>query len=302
MKFKQKADVAARNSRCTIRLDRLVVTGIGHTPQGAEKIEGFRRVSDFRPRPQGKFTTYARLRKFRSLRNSATISQQYQPTMHWLPKWRFTLIGDDKTGILPYEVEAVLANCLNHRVTLFELALDFPFASKVDETTVLRHALFGKSRRRKKQYEGPTYFGSRTSTKLVRCYEKTAVASYRIELEIHSGLLHKSGVKRVRELSRFAKTLCPSHVRFVFVSWLALKRYLKRRFGTKGEEIYVEAQSRSQLSLRRAMRYLARQGVTNVHRFLIPSAVDDEIKRGLNRWARRWGKNVLINALRIKEK
>ena len=63
--------------------------------------------------------------------------------------------------------------------------MDFPEDSGVDEEFVLRFGKFGNARRRKDRGgPGTLRYGSRTSPKMVRCYLKKSLDSYRVELEL----------------------------------------------------------------------------------------------------------------------
>lgn len=49
-----------------------------------------------------------------------------QPRVGWIPPYRITLIADDKMGLLPEEVFAVLEMLANgFKLTLVEIAFDF---------------------------------------------------------------------------------------------------------------------------------------------------------------------------------
>lgn len=270
-----------------IRLDRLIFSAVGRMP--IKDIEGFKRTGDFRVRCQGKISTYARVRRFQSHTNSAQITLQYKPQAPWLAERRITVIGDDRRGITPEQVDAVLSQCLNHRLSLVELAVDFLPVTGVDEAFVLRHGRFGKSRRRTDRGgPGQLRYGSRGSAKLVRAYQKNQLACYRVEFECHGSLLRKCSVRRARNLGGLAVNLCPAHIRFAGFRWGKLDTYLARRFGANGLLIGEQARRRADVSLRRAARFLSREGVYNVHRFLRPLPINRDIQLALRRWAERF--------------
>jgi hypothetical protein len=70
----------------------------------------------------------------------------------------------------------------------------------------------------------------------------------------------------------------------LFVGWQALSRYLSVRFGNRSEGILAAARNRADVSLARASRYLRRKGVNNVHRFLRPVRMNDQIGKALSKW------------------
>lgn len=150
-----------------------------------------------------------------------------------------------------------------------------PFAPKklrrttlVDENYVLRHARFGKSRRRKDRGGPRTLrYGSRASSKLVRCYEKEGIGRYRVELELHAPLLRKWSIRNIADLPLVATKLWSAHFSFKVVRWDALEAHLAQRYGPeKGKKLYEKAREYAQTSLLRVNRFLS--GVVhNPHRF-----------------------------------
>jgi len=285
---------------CVIRLDRVVISGGDRGATKAPVVEGFRAISDTLVKPQSTEGTYLRLRRLRSRENSSQAFVQYQPKMPWLDGARITLVGDGESGITPREIRAVIANCANHRVRLVELAVDFDPATGVNGKYVRRFGRFGKSRRRDDR-GGPEQerFGSRKSTKLVRSYAKRELNVYRVELELHSGLLRKCGIKKAGDLYRVASKVFPSHLDFVGVRWGKLEQYLTWRLGSQAARILGEARRRrDELSLRDALQFLSNRGVSNPHRFLKRLSLNDEIRVALRQWAEVFF--TLVEELRTK--
>jgi hypothetical protein len=282
-----RADKKNEQPICTVKLDRFTLTAAGSPPK---QISGFKRVKGFRPRPQGKIPTYSRVQTFCSTSNSARLSLQYKPVMPWLEDLRFTLIADDNDGLTLDQVESVLAQCSRHKPSMVELACDFGRGSVVNRRFVLQHAKFGKSQRRNDRGGGTNLrYGSRKSPKLVRAYDKEAVACFRVELEIHSPLLRKYGIGTGFELGRLAGMLVPAHFQFVGVRWDKLRVYLAKKFGQQeGERIVEEARERAESSVHTATRYLSRRGVANVHRFVSPLRLNRRLQKAIQCWAKKF--------------
>jgi len=284
---------------CVVRLDRIVL-GARRALESTEAtdknrapsvpaIPGFKLFNDFRARPQGRVPTYARVRLLRSLENNSLARIQHERVMPWLRPFRVTLVGDDRQGVTPDEIRRFVTQFSSHRLSLVEIAFDFDPSSGVDEDFVLRHGQFGKSRRRKDRGgRDQVRYGSRASPKLVRCYWKRQLGCYRVELELHSGLLRKYKVRDSGDFTRLPQKLFPAHIAFVRVRWRALDAYLTRRFQSKGKVILEEAQRRAESSLRRATGYLARQGVPNPHRFLQRLSINSEVAAALEQWAKKF--------------
>jgi hypothetical protein len=130
------------------------------------------------------------------------------------------------------------------------------------------------------------YYGSRKSDKFVRCYSKPGLG-FRVELELHSGLLRHHQISTLEDLRYLPQLIQPKHFQLVDLDWVRLKRYLVHKFGARGHQILVCAQSRAR-SIRWVLRYLRKNKVLNPHRFLVPLPVNEAITRALSRWARHF--------------
>jgi hypothetical protein len=273
------------NRPCQARLDRATFGAIPDHKKGIQIVPGYKRVADFKPHRQGKIVAYDRVRKFRGLTNSSEINIQYERRVPWVPPERVTMIGHDQTGLTLEEIESVTSQCYRHSLSMVELALDFPPES-VDCQFVLRYGHPGKSRRRvDRGGPGTLRYGGRQCPKLVRCYLKKQLGCFRVELEIHRPLLRKYGVEKVFDLATVATTLIPAHMKFVAIRWSRLETYLTKKFGPDGTRIEEEARRRADSSLRAATRYLAKNGVTNPHRFLASLKINRDVQEALRRWA-----------------
>lgn len=277
-----------------VRLDRLRAVAWAKPYWKLQRIPGYRVIKDNRVRPQGLVTTYERVRELCSETSETHVFWQYRPRPGWLKAWRITLVGDDITGITPREALRILKRCRFSWLVLVELAFDFERGSGIDREFIRRHALFGKSKRRKDR-GGPEQlrFGTRKSGKLVRCYSKPEVQAFRVELELHSRLLNKGRKRRARErseellsdLTSVARLIFPKHFRFVRFDWQALDNYLRKRYGRRSQAIIDTARRKASFSLCAARRYLRKSGVNNLHRFLIPMHANNKIKAALTKWA-----------------
>lgn len=134
------------------------------------------------------------------------------------------------------------------------------------------------------------YYGSRKTDKLVRCYQKTTLGVFRVELELHSGLLHD--ISKLDDFLYLPDVVYPKHFQFVAFNWSRLEQYLSKTFGDEGRRIIAGAKRRSP-SLQRVRRYLDRQGVVNVHRFFTPLAINEKARHALEQWARHFKKGSL---------
>lgn len=133
------------------------------------------------------------------------------------------------------------------------------------------------------------YYGSRKSDKLVRCYRKPEVGAYRVELELHSGLLRHHGIVELDDLVRLPEVLCPKHLQLVDFAWNRLAGHLAKKIGDRSDDVIAGARRR-RTSILRLQQYLRRKGVFNTHRFLMPRAINKDVIRALYKWIRRFNR------------
>jgi hypothetical protein len=163
--------VAGRS--CVVKLDRLQGYCRRNPTRQVQAIPGLKSVTAHRvERPtDGRFQAYQRVRWFHSTTSRMKVLIESEPSEAWLPPYRVTLYGDDRMGLLPDEVFAVLEVLPDFRTTLLELAFDFG-PGKVTRKFVRERALFGKSRP-VPSVNGTDYLGTRRGSKRVQVYEKT---------------------------------------------------------------------------------------------------------------------------------
>src|SRR5437763_1287507 len=104
------------------------------------------------------------------------------------------------------------------------------------------------------------YRGSRKSGKFVRCYPKTQLGVFRVELQFQSPLLHNNCISTIDDLQQLPDLVQPKHLQFVDVNWSQLEKYLRRRFHRDASRILTGARKRA-TSLKRLRRYLRRKGI-----------------------------------------
>jgi hypothetical protein len=106
---------------------------------------------------------------------------------------------------------------------------------------------------------------------------------YRVELELHSGLLKRKQISRLDDFDGLVDAIFPKHLQFVEIDWQRLRRHLLRKRHSRA--LIAGARKRGN-SLSRLRRYLRSHGITNVHRFLVPLAINERIDRAFTRWLR----------------
>jgi hypothetical protein len=274
-------------SLCTVRIDRLQIICTS-SQRRLPSISKFRTVTDTIVRAQTTIPTYRRCRQLRCLDSDCKVFWQYDRVQGWLPDWKLTIVPDDKTGVTATDLTRVTASCRRWRFISVEVAVDFDPDSKVDRCFVLRHAKFGKSRRQKSRWnDGVERYGSRKSGKLVRCYFKDELDTYRVELQLHGRLL-KQFPNGPEALFSLHPILFPKHFSFVAVQWKDLRRYLRRRLGKRGFRVYRAARLH-QDCLQDLESFLRKKDTHNVHRFLRPiHTLNEEIEQATSYWCRQF--------------
>ena len=268
-----------------VRLDRVqLVSGLPESRRPPD-IEGFTITWDHFVRSQTTTSTYARCREYQSVTNNTKVYWQYCRQKGWLEPWKITIVPDDDSGLSREELERVLSHCRFYRFLLIEIAIDFSPSAGVNRQFMRRHGVFGKSHRLAKKKGNDLYYGSRKSDKRVHCYDKIELGVYRVEAELHSGLLRRHGISVVDDLVHLPEVVCPKHLRFVDFDWNRLSRHMANKCGARSNGV-VAAMRRRTTSILRLQRYLRRKGIFNTHRFLVPSAINKDVSRALQRWVR----------------
>jgi hypothetical protein len=152
-----------------------------------------------------------------------------------------------------------------------------------------------------KEKERALRYGGRKTGKLVRCYQKRELGVFRVEVEAHSGILRRNDISTLDDFLYLPEVVYPAHLQFVEFDWGRLEQHLNTRSSIEGRRIMAGAKRRA-ASLRRVRRYLNRKGIVNVHRFLVPLAINAKVSLALNRWARHFKKGPLwvTSAIRMR--
>jgi hypothetical protein len=270
-----------------VKIDRLQCFAHGSVPAS---ILGFTLLHDRFVRVQTKsgFVAYGRVREYVNSTTGTRVFLQYQPRRRGLPPFKITLISNDRNILSRLEIEGVLKSFANYRLLLLETTFDFHPHSGIDLTFVRRHALFGKSRRKRSRlYPHSELYGCRKAEKLARCYWKQEANAFRVEIELHSAWLRRYGILTLKDLRKLPCALFPNHIRLVDVDWAALRSYLSAR-RLNSSVIIEQAKARGE-SIHAVLGFLRNPiGVPNMHRFLITVPPSHEIFQSLKNWSRKF--------------
>ena len=273
---------------CIVRLDRIQLLA-WPKGRGLPAVPGFETRSDFFVRKQTSIVTYRRVRTSKNPVSDTTLSFQHWAACPWLAPVKLTVTAEDRKGLSKYELGIIVNSFKRTRLLLVELALDFSPESGVDRTFLLSHGIFGKSQLACDGSYLRLVYGGRKSDKLVRCYWKESVASFRVEFEFHSRLLRTNRIVAIADLARLADFVHLNHVRFVRINWEKLRNYLSDR--TSIPDVSQKACSQRH-AIHRTLKFLRNEaGVRNIHRFLVPLlTLNRDIQKALRYWSRNFQK------------
>jgi hypothetical protein len=271
---------------CHAGLDRFQFLAQPLSGNSLPEFLGFRRRRDSFVRSQTSVKTYARRAEYIDQRAGVRIFLQHEPCLPNLAPFKLTLVPDDRRLLTLDLLSRVVSQFAAYRLLLVEVAFDFSAESGVDLTFTRQHAVFGKSHRdTSRSYDGRDIYGARKSAKLVRCYRKSELNSFRIELEVHSEWLRRYNICTLQNLARLPRSICPSHMRFVQLDWPALSKHLVG-CGLDAEQI-IRQMKAAKNPIHEKMLYLrATLQIRNVHRFVVTTAQTQLIVRALKNWAR----------------
>jgi hypothetical protein len=238
-----------------------------------------------RPQP------YTRAHWFGRRSSDMKFSIESKPRERWMAPFRVTLYADDKSGLLPEEVSAVLELLLaGFKLTLVEIAFDFE-GTKVDRKFVRRYGLFGKSRPTRSG-KLTDYWGTRRGSKHVKSYWKPEIGKFRLELELHSRFLRRHQIRDPFDFPNLAQLLPRHHIWFVRIDDLKVIGHLRRR-GFTGEEVIRICQRLDPLKrdICAALSHLRRNvHLKNVRRFVTPLRTNRLVREALKKWSAHWAK------------
>lgn len=280
--------VTKRTSRSVrILVDRLqLLAWLLSSGRRLPEIPGYVVERDSLVRQQTSIKTYRRVRIYRNRKTNTTIYLQYDRACPWLAPAKLTIVSRDRKGLCRSELESIARAFKRIRLLTVEVAFDFSFSSGVNREFVLRHGIFGRSRLAEKRPFNDLRFGTRHSDTMVRAYEKPELRSYRVELELHSKWLRRTGIVQPRDLSGLPGLLVFRRIKFVAIDWDRLETHLLG----KGHSASLVSGIRSlAYSLHHFLTLLRNKtGLVNVQRFLFLLPVNELIRQRLSAWGKSW--------------
>lgn len=215
-----------------------------------------------------------------------------KPREPWLAPFAVTMFADDRTGLVPADVFPLRELMMEAKLTVVEVAVDFPVGGAVNRRFVLRYGVFGKSRRDlSNNNPAVDWWGSKNSGKRVKSYRKDVIAAHRVELRVRRRFFEPHGIDDLFDLVTFADLLPGGHVLFArldetkLIKQLRKHRQAEKALAILKQVIELEGDLTAQLSfLRRSA------GLKNVRRLLIPLRTNGLVREAFKVWEALWPK------------
>lgn len=277
------------DQQCEVNLDRVLLfcdEDPSHQLMGVPRFKS--QASHFvTPYKDRRFQPYGRVQWFEDKQSTMKFLVESKRREGWLPAYRVTLFADDRTGLLPEQLFAVLEVIPRFKVSTIELAFDFP--PWISRRLLTQRVLFGKSRPTR-SVETTRYWGSRKGSKYVRLYHKEEIDKYRVELELHAKFLKTFQIRDTFDFHKFCELLPVRHIyyaRFDVEKLIALLRSMEMSYG----EIWKILKDIALLEddVWPTLNYLRLEvGLKNARRLLVPLKTNRLIREALKNWAAVW--------------
>jgi hypothetical protein len=278
---------------CEVRLDRLGIDSSGFPADAVLRLPEFERTKGhwLKRREPDDFLPYGRVTRFASTTSIRELNVLSERQSHRLAGCKIMMIAEDQQGLRFADVCAVLELLPDVRVGLVELAWDFSPDSGVDGAFIRKHALFGKSRRRRvAEIRGYDSWGSRRGRqKFVHSYDKPEVRAQRLEIQVLAGLLEKLGVSDIFDFQHLTKLL-PDHVVFAkFDEQSVIARLRNNGFSATGTIHLLQKLDDHSDDLYAQCNVLHRFArMTNIRRAMLPLLENKLLEEALRDWLTKW--------------
>jgi hypothetical protein len=278
---------------CMAILDRLRFVCDADPVPALRMLPGFHPGRSVFPRRQNPawFRPYGHGQWFQAEKSKMQFYVESDRREGWLAPYSVTLIADDRTGLLPEEVFAILEVIPNAKLTMVELAIDFSAVTNVTRDFVRRFGVFGKSGR-DLSADNPMgdWWGSRKGAKRTKSYFKDQIWGHRVEFLLRSRFLRHYGIRDVFDFRRFNDLLPRHHILFARLDEQRLVARLRGTgFSTEKTLRILRRVNGMSGDLSATLSYLRRAvRLTNVRRLLIPLPENRLVVEALEGWAEVW--------------
>jgi hypothetical protein len=117
---------------CVVILDMVRYTMTANPIPSFMRLPGFRSLQStwIRPPKPGEFRAYGRAHWFQRIGSGMKFCVESNPREPWLAPYSVSIFADDETGLLPDEVFSLRELMPEAKLTLLEIAVDFPLVKK----------------------------------------------------------------------------------------------------------------------------------------------------------------------------
>ena len=288
-KYEAKQSPERDKQQCDAKLDRFVCFCDEDPTRQLMGVLRFKSQSShfIKPYQDGRFQPYARVHWFKDWGSEMKFKIESQRREPWMPLYRITLYADDRVGLLPEQLFAVLEVIPRFKLSVIEIAFDFsPWISR---TLLSQRVLFGKSRPAP-PIETTLYWGSQKGSKGARLYHKEEIDKYRVELVLHAKFLRSYRIRDIFDFQKFCEILPVRHIyyaRFDEPKLITLLRSMEMSYG----EIWTILKDIALLEgdVWPTLYYLRLEvGLKNARRLLVPLKTNRLIREALKEWAAMW--------------
>lgn len=277
------------DQQCTAKLDRFICFCDEDPTRQLMGVTRFKSESShfIKPYHDGRFQPYSRVHSFRDWHSDMKFKIESRRREPWMPAYRITLYADDRTGLLPEQLFAVLEVIPKFKLSVIEIAFDF--SPSISRTLLRQRVLFGKSRPAPPK-DTTSYWGTPKGSKGVRIYYKKEVDKYRVELELHAKFLRSYRIRDIFDFQKFCEILPTKHIYYARFDEMKLITLL-RSMGMSYTEIWKILKDLAVLQgdLWPTLFYLRLEvGLRNARRLLVPLKTNRLIREALKKWAAMW--------------
>ncbi|MGB2891262.1 MAG: hypothetical protein WBC04_26545 [Candidatus Acidiferrales bacterium] len=244
-----------------------------------------------RRRRSNDFLPYRRRTNFENTRSGMKLVVYYERELPNLDRYTITFLPEDSRGLQADDIMPIFKLLSEPRITLLEVAFDFPAGCGINGAYIRRRALFGKARPYSVGHkQGWDAWGSRKGPKFVRSYYKQTIGAHRLELELHRRFLRQHGIDHVVDFHRLIAVL-PRHQ--ILFGRLDEQKIVNRLWnsGVARQKILHVLREIAKLDahLWDALKYLrTTASLKNVRRFLVPVRTNRVARDALRGWAAKW--------------
>ena len=209
----------------------------------------------------------------------------------WGPNYRIIIVPVHG-GLHPGDFQTILDLLLDFKLSLVEVAWDFPGNSLMDVAYARKFMLCGKTWLKPGTNPYHMKCGGPKCAKTARVYVNFEWSIVRVELQLQPRFLRQHHINSISDFQRLVEILLPHHLYFSQLDQAKLVAQLQRRgFSDQRMQNVLDMTEDLGNSLWAALRYLRKKGLTNVQRLCTPlDGTNRVIRKALVKLLATWPK------------